>query len=141
MAKCKAHGEEIGTTHYIAKSKRYFSDGAILINYGTGWKLHGKLKPGSDPKEVFAKISAKYEAGLSTRPHTKEYRQKLHELAGMGKRWRLHHAVALMPDDPDGVWSECCDGYGDNVHADIDDIANLCRLYKLALTENKSDAE
>jgi hypothetical protein len=32
----------------------------------------------------------------------------------------------MMPDDCDGVWSECCDGYGDNIRADVDDVAKLC---------------
>jgi hypothetical protein len=41
-----------------------------------------------------------------------------------------------MPDDCDGVWSEACDGYGDNVSADVDEVAQLCALYKLALSES-----
>jgi hypothetical protein len=57
----------------------------------------------------------------------------LHELCGLNKRWKLHAAVQMMPDDPDGVWSEACDGYGDNVHADIDDVAKLCMVYRLAI--------
>jgi hypothetical protein len=43
-----------------------------------------------------------------------------------------------MHDDIDGVWSEACDGYGDNVHADIDEIAKLCRLYEAAMRERES---
>ena len=43
-----------------------------------------------------------------------------------------------MPEDYDGVWSECCDGYSDNVHADIDEIAELCQLYLAAIEEGKA---
>jgi len=41
-----------------------------------------------------------------------------------------------MPDDCDGVWSEACDGFGDNISADVDEVGNLCRLYKNALAES-----
>ena len=43
-----------------------------------------------------------------------------------------------MPDDPDGVWSEACDGYGDNISADVDEVAALCELYKLAENEQRA---
>ena len=29
----------------------------------------------------------------------------LHAMAGQCKRWKLHQAVSMMPDDADGVWS------------------------------------
>ena len=61
----------------------------------------------------------------------------LHDLAGLGKAWKLNSAVELMPDDPDGVWSEACDGYGDNVHADVSEIVELCGLYRAALREHE----
>ena len=44
----------------------------------------------------------------------------------------------MMPDDPDGVWSHSCAGYGDNVDASVDEIVELCRLYKHAVQESKS---
>ena len=59
-------------------------------------------------------------------------------MAGLSKRWKLEAAVSMMPEDPDGVWSEACDGYCDNVHADIDEVAHLCRLYLTALDEAES---
>ena len=48
---------------------------------------------------------------------------------------KLHAAIELMPDDPDGVWSEACDSYGDNCHASIDEIVHLCMLYRNAVAE------
>ncbi|NTU52267.1 MAG: hypothetical protein HGA97_00910 [Chlorobiaceae bacterium] len=54
-------------------------------------------------------------------------------VAGLGKAWKLHAAIQLLGDDVDGIWSECCDGFGDNVHADVDEIAELVRLYAAAL--------
>ena len=50
-------------------------------------------------------------------------------------------AVTMMPDDADGVWSEACDGYGDNVHADVDDVAKLCALYRTALAASPATTE
>ena len=67
---------------------------------------------------------------LACKPAVAAYRAALRDMAGLSKRWKLHTAVTLMPDDPDGVWSEACDGYGDNVSADLDDVVELCRLYQ-----------
>ena len=64
----------------------------------------------------------------------------LHSLAGVGKAWKLHACVQLMHNDVDGVWSECCDGYSDNVHADVDEIAKLCRLYEDSRRERETVA-
>jgi hypothetical protein len=38
------------------------------------------------------------------------------------------------------VWSECCDGYSDNIHADVDEIAKLCRLYEDSRRERETVA-
>ena len=138
MAKISAHGKVIGTVEYIAKTKRFMSDGTVLINQGFGWKVYGRCKPSLSINEVYEKARDSLDVKLATYPCTAEYRKGLHSLVGIGKRWKLHTAISLMPDDCDGVWSECCDGYGDNVHADVDEIANLCRLYNAALAEKES---
>jgi len=44
----------------------------------------------------------------------------------VGSQWFTH-----------GVWAECCNGYSENVHADIDEISELCALYVEALNEMK----
>jgi hypothetical protein len=130
MAKVSAHGTILATVEYISTAKRYMSDGVILKNQGFGWKLHGKVKPGIDPQDAANRAVNHLAEQLRDKPAAAAYRKALHDLAGLNKRWKLHAAVQLMPDDCDGVWSECCDGYGDNVHADIDDVAELCRLYQ-----------
>lgn len=135
MAKLSAHGQEIGTVQYLTKAKRYMSDGVILRNIGFGWKLYAKVKPGIEPAQAFANAKQRQNEALEQKPHLAAYRKALHDLAGLSKRWKLHAAVELMYDDPDGVWSEACDGYGDNVHADIDEISELCRLYQSAINE------
>ena len=135
MAKVSAHGHEVGTVHFLTYAKRYMSDGVVLKNIGFGWKIHGKVKPGVTPEQAFSKAADRVRAYRAERPAYSAYRAALHNLAGLSKRWKLHACVELMPDDADGVWSEACDGYGDNVHADIDEVSKLCELYKASLRE------
>lgn len=138
MAKVSAHGSIIGTLEGLSTAKRYMSDGVVLKNIGFGWKIAGKVKPSIDPAQAFANAERRQKEKLEALPALAAYRKALHELAGVGKRWKLSLAIRAMPDEPDGVWSEACDGYGDNVHADIDDIYELCRLYRAALAETKA---
>jgi hypothetical protein len=138
MAKCSAHGTEIGTIYKSTSAKRYMSDGVILKNIGFGWKLYGKVKPGIDPKDAYSRAKTKYDEALALRPNLAAYIKELHDMAGLSKRWKLHAAVSLMPDDYDGVWSEACDGYNDNVSASVDEISHLCRLYQAAMAEAES---
>ena len=129
MAKLSAHGQEIGRVHFFSHTKAYFSDGAVLKNYGSGWKLTGKVKPHLTPQDAFRNQVKVQNENDAANPARKEYRELLYTLAGMTKAPKLHLAVSLMPEDPYGVWSEVCDGYGDNVHADLDEICTLCKLY------------
>lgn len=143
MARVSAHGTEIGTVHFLYTAKRYMSDRTVLKNVAGDWKISGKIKPHLTPQEAYEKAYDRVEQLARELPSAGAYRRELHALAGLsgGKRARLHMTVELMPDDPDGVWSECCDGYGDNVHADLDDVVSLCRAYKGMLLEQKIIAE
>lgn len=130
MAKLCAHGETVGTVDMLTKSTRYMSDGKILVNSGQGWKLYRKVKPEVAPKQAYEHAVAHQLEADRKFPAFAAYRKALHELCGVGKRWKLHTAVTMMPDDPDGVWSEVCDGYADNVHADLGDVVALCASYR-----------
>src|SRR3990172_3755340 len=122
MAKLSAHGKEIGRIISITQTKAYMSDGYVLINYGAGWKIKGKLKAGLTPEVAFNNAKERNQESESKRPAYVAYMRELHSLAGQNTRGRLHETIKLLPDDCDGVWSECCDRYGDNVHADLDKI-------------------
>lgn len=137
MAKLSAHGHEIGRVEYIGKVKAYMADGKVLVNYGQGWKVGGKLKEGLTPEGAFSNARDSLARLLAERPALAEYRKCILKMAGIGKRWKLVQCLQLLGDDIDGIWSECCDGYGENIHADIDEIAELCRLYALATAEGK----
>ena len=138
MAKVSAHGSTIGTVYFTDHAKRYMSDGVILKNHTGAWKLHGKVKEGITPQAAYYNAIEYQRTWLAKRPMCAEYRRQLHNLTGMGNRWKLHLAVTLMPEDPDDVWSEACDGYGDNVHADIDEVCDLCRVYLSAVAEKSA---
>jgi hypothetical protein len=136
MARICKHGDVLGTIEGLTKASRYMSDGTLLVNRGFGWKL-AKVKAGvTINAESFARAKERQESALRDRPALAEYRRQLHDLAGVSKRWKLHAAVTAMPDDCDGVWSEACDGYSDNVSASVDEVSALCRAYKVAVMEN-----
>jgi len=137
MATLSKHGTEIGRITFLTYTKSYRSDGTVLKNDGLGWKLFAKCKPGVDINDVYLKAVEKQKEFLNDRPAHKAYRKELHSLAGMGKAWKLHQCVTLMHDDIDGVWSSACDGYGDNIHADVEEIAKLCRLYEASQREKE----
>ena len=137
MAKLSVHGQEIGRITVLTSVKAYFSDGKILKNIGFGWKLHATVKHGIDPVFAYEKAVTRQNDFFKEKPALKEYKKALHTLAGMNKRWKLHQTITLMYDDADGVWSECCNGYSENIHADIDEISELCNLYVEALNEMK----
>ena len=135
MAKLSAHGAEVGRIYFTTSAKAYMGDGAILKNSGFGWKLAGKVKAGVTPQQAFEnqqRVSAEY---IANRPMLALYRKRLFNLCGLSLRWRVNAAISAMPDDFDGVWSECCDGYGDNVSASVDEVAEVCRAYSLAIKE------
>jgi len=141
MAKLSAHGQEIGRIDFTVYRLAFMSDGHILKNHMGEWKLHKKVKPGESIADVYAKSVERQKAYLYVRPCLTAYRKRLHNLAGMGKAWKLHACVELMYDDPDGVWSEACDGYGDNIHADIDEVSDLCAMYRAAIAEQRQLAD
>lgn len=127
MAKLSAHGKEVGRINYTTYAKAYMQDGVILKNEGHGWKVYGKCK--FTPQEVYENALDHYNKFLIARPCLAAYRDYLHDLAGMGKAWKLHAAVTMLGDDIDGIWSEACDGYVDNVRASVEEIKHLVDLY------------
>jgi len=136
MAKLSAHGAELGRIDFLTYRKAYMADGAVLKNSGSGWKLTGKLKHGVDPAEYFPRKLAEVNTFRAGRPAYSAYLRELHSLTSMANRWKLHAAVKMMPDDCDGVWSSVVDDYQDPIHADVDEIAELCKLYNLACAES-----
>lgn len=139
MAKLSAHGVEVGRIEYIGKVKAYFTDGKVLVNEGHGWKVAGKLKAGLTPESAYQNAKDNLARLLSDRPALADYRRCIMSMGGIRKRWKLVQCLQIMPSDPEGIWSHYCIGYCDkNVHANVDQITTLCRLYELAVSEGKA---
>ena len=132
MARLSKHGE-IGQLERLAYKVAYCEDGQILRNDGDGWKVWKKLKPGFVPAESFARAQANYAQKLADNPAFSAWRSLMHELVSFHDRCFVLTAISSMPQDPDGVWSEC----NDYMHIDlsIDDCVQLCRAYEAAQDE------
>ena len=126
MAKLSAHGTELARRETPTGRIAVMSDGQILKNSGSGWKLWRKLKTGVDPIEYARKFEARTAAIM---PEVRLYIEALQDACDLEHRWRLHTAITLMPNDPDGVFSEC-DDYGYTL--DLSDIVKACRMYQAA---------
>jgi hypothetical protein len=102
------------------------SDGNILVSYGRGWSQYGKLKSGIDPVQSAREAQAKYDA----RPvEFHLYIKALMGACALVDRGRLHAAITLMPNDPDGVWSTMDDNmFGRG--PDLEDCVRACRAYQ-----------
>lgn len=120
-------GLELDRREYPSNRVAVMSDGNIMRNTGQGWKLWKKLKPGVDPADYAQRMRAQSDA----RPAMfHEYVKALMDAVAIELRGRLHNAVSLMPNDPDGVWSEFDLWNGPQV--DLDDCIKLCALYERA---------
>ncbi len=140
MATLQAHGKEVGRIAYLLKTKAYMGDGVVLVNHGQGWKVSGKLKAGIAPLNAYRKARGAQSKALQEHPAFAAYREALFAAACLAKRHRLHTMIEIMYDDPDGVWSEACDGYGDNLCLDQEEVIELCQRYKRARDENQTCA-
>lgn len=138
MAKLSAHGTEVGRIEFTKKVTSYHSDGQVLVNHGDGWKLYGKVKPDITPLQAYQHTKEIQDQHLRDNPHFKNWYKAITRY-GLSKRVYIIMAIECMPDDPDGVWSELTDTY--DYHAKmnwtIDEVVELCRLFKLAELETK----
>ena len=136
MATLYKHGE-IGQIERVAYKVAYCADGKILRNDGDGWKQWRKCKPGIDPRARFEEAKANYSQKLATKPAFAAWRSLFHELVPFKQRNLVLTAIGLMPQDPDGVWSEVNDycGFSGSEYS-IEDICQLCRAYQAAEQES-----
>lgn len=136
MATLKAHGGSIQVLEFTTRKESIQADGTILQNYGQGWKLKGKLKPGINPAEYAAAKLAKLQDKEARMPAYARFKKSLYDHAST-IRYRLAQIVALMPGDPDGVWSEF-DNFSYAGTITVDDAVELCRNYQAALAEARA---
>ena len=140
MATLYKHGE-LGQVERLDCKLAYCADGKILRNDGDGWKCYRKLKSGRDPALHFQEAKAHYAEKIRDNPCFAAWRDLLHSLVSFRCRNLVVRTIGLMPDDPDGVWSELSDyGYlfGEGDLLSIDDACALCAAYRAAMLEAKS---
>jgi len=124
MAKLNAHNE-IGRIEYGFAVKVYNNDGTILVNRGSGYRLHAKLNTDVDP--VFAFNLSKEKVARSPMA---AYYKKLLELGGsLIARSHLHTCITYLGADPDGVWSEMDSDYSTRGLYSVEEVADACRLF------------
>ena len=93
MAKLSAHGREIGRIQYTTQMRAYMSDSAVLVNYGSGWKIKGKLKAGLTPESAFKAAQEKQAAIMLNNPAWRDYTKELYSLGGIALTPRLHMTI------------------------------------------------
>lgn len=129
MAKLTAHGPELVRLEFPTYRAAYMRDGKVLRNYGSGWKLHGTVKRGVAPADHAANMQRQYDART---PEYHRYIAALKDAVSMERRAMLHTAIAVMPEDPDGVYSAMDDrSWHDG--PEIGECVELCRLYLAAI--------
>ena len=129
MACLSKHGEYT-KFEFPRYNKAYCEDGAVLINYGSGWKLYGKLKMAY--ADAIKGIKAKQAA---VGPSSQKLYAELFRMAGTLKnRCMLCQALEAYAHDPDGMFVELDEMYGSNKW-NRDEIKNLCFLFGVAQVE------
>jgi len=139
MATISKHGEQLAVIERLTSKLSYMSDGKILRNAGDGWKCWRRLKPGVDAREHAQAAVSNYAKLLSERPALREYRKLLHATVSNGQRFLINEVLAMLANDPDGVWSELNDSL--NIAIDVDECVELCRAYESCAAETKAMRE
>lgn len=139
MATLYKHGE-IGQVERLAYRLAYCEDGNILRNDGDGFKMWKRLRKEINPQAAFERAKEKYAEKLATFPCFAAWRSEFHALIPFKLRNLALSVISMMPQDPDGVWSELndfCSMQGDGDLLSVEDACNLCRLYEAARLEGK----
>ena len=132
MACLSKHGEYI-KFEFPRYNKAYCEDGTVLVNYGNGWKLYGKLKMAY--ADAIKGIKAKQAA---VGPSSQKLYAELFRMAGnLKSRVMLCQALEAYAHDPDGMFVELDETYGENRWS-RDEIGNLCFLFGVAQLELKA---
>ncbi len=132
MAKLSAHGTELARRETPTSRIAVMAD--IMRNQGYGWKLWKRLKPGVDAVDYARRFT---ERGNALPIEVRMYTEALVNACDLEHRARLHMAIELMPNDPDGVWSTFEDYSGYSL--DLDDVCKACRAYLSAQAAVKAE--
>ena len=138
MARLSAHGRELFRAEYLTMRVSHRSDGHLLRNIGNGWKVWKKCKATANPEAVADRAKAR----LSERENRErlyfEFQRLLFDLVPFRARFLVVTAMDLLPDDPDGLYSELSgtiNRYPYDTELSLEDCVDLCRALKLADAE------
>lgn len=139
MAILAKHGSEVYRYNGIAYRLSFRSDGEILRNSGSGWKLWKRVKAGVNPAEYANRQRERHAAMDERQPLFCAFRSLMEELVPFGARYWVLEALKLLPGDPDGLCVELAESTlqysDDNPDLSIDDCVKLCQAYQLAEEE------
>ncbi len=137
MAKLSAHGAELLRVELLAARLAYISDGKILRDTGSGWKLYKHFKAGVDIPAAIAARRQHYATPPATHYWREELRRKFTaEFPGLEHRIRACTAFDMLGDDIDGIWSELEEA---GIGTDLDTVKELRGLFRLADTERSEE--
>lgn len=138
MATLSKHGGELLSIHGLTSDVSYRSDGQIMRNYGSGWKLWKKVKAGVSPVEAAQRAKERTEQADRELPARAALHAWVLDNCPLSHRWKLIETVKLLADDSDGIFSAFDDDFSANGlrgRYSFEDCADLCRLYRAAMVE------
>ena len=135
MASLSKHGQNI-QIEFLTTKKAYCSDGKILKNYGSGWKLWGKLKPGFDWQERAQMAKDNQKQYRSDHPAWAEFiKLVIQYCPSLKKRVYVMTGLEMCSNDPDGLYIDLDDNYETSNYLTFDDVNQLCKAYDQAQEE------
>jgi hypothetical protein len=138
MATLKKHGDHT-VFEFIGYKKAYCSDGTILKNYGSGWKLYGKIKQGLTYKQACEIVQKNINESKVNRPFFQKYKKLMFQYS-LAARVILETALKYLGDDIDGIWSEINDNpftHKSLKSITFEEIQEIYNARQLALSEQK----
>ena len=110
MAVLSKNGHEIGRVTQLTRVLSFRSNGKVLYNYGTGWKVF---------RDKVADINVAFETAKAAEealhPDVKAYKKLFHSHVPQKSRGLAQASVRTLSDDLDGLWSE----FNDYLHIGI----------------------
>lgn len=141
MAVLSKHGIELFRIDDLTCRISFRSDGQIMRDNGSGWKLWKRLKAGVDAAEYADRHRAKWEAADKAQPFYCAFRDLLAELVPFKARHWVCVGLQTLPDDPDGLCVELQESGLRYSEADpdlsLDDCCKLCEAYRLMQRERE----
>lgn len=111
MATIRANGTIIGDVQYLTYVARYMSNRVVLRNSGDGWKRYGVIKDRfKTPQEAY-EYQLEFKKRVDEKnPHLAAYRNAMiKEFPRIAVRAKAVMLFDMLPEDPDGCWSELQD--------------------------------